>query len=173
MRLFPLEMWAIILINRGFPGGSTGKESACNAGDPGLIPGSGRSPGEGKGNPLQDSGLENSLNQIVHGVAKSGMWLSNFYVLHIWVLCCAQSLQSCQLFATPWTVAHQAPLFMEFSRQEYWSGLPLPTPGVLPDPGIKPMLLLAPALAAGFFTTSTAWEAHCMYATYVWELKLW
>ena len=40
--------------------------------------------------------------------------------------------------ATPWTVAHQAPLSMEFSRQEYWSGLPCPSPGDLPDPGIKP-----------------------------------
>ena len=56
----------------GFPGGSDDKESTCNAGDPGLMPGSGRSPGEGKGNPLQDSGLENSLNQTVRGVAKSG-----------------------------------------------------------------------------------------------------
>ena len=50
---------------------SVGKESACNAGEPGLIPGSGRSPGEGKGYSLQDSGLENSTDCIVHGVAKS------------------------------------------------------------------------------------------------------
>ena len=47
-------------------------------------------------------------------------------------------LLSCvQLFATPWTVAHQAPLSMGFSRQEYWSGLPFPSPGDLPDPGVK------------------------------------
>ena len=52
-------------------------------------------------------------------------------------------------FATPKTVAHQAPLSMEFSRQEYWSGLPFPPPGGLPDSGIEPM---SPALAAGFFT---------------------
>ena len=57
------------------------------------------------------------------------------------------------LFATSWTVAHQAPLSMEFSRQEYWSGLPFPTPGDLPDPGIKPTSLESPALAGGFFTT--------------------
>ena len=50
---------------------SVGKESACNAGDPGLIPGSGRSPGEGNGYPLQCSGLENPMYCIVHGVAKS------------------------------------------------------------------------------------------------------
>ena len=55
----------------GFPDSSFGKESACNAGDPGSIPGLGRSPGEGKGYPLQYSGLENSKDCIVHGVAKS------------------------------------------------------------------------------------------------------
>ena len=52
----------------GFPCGSAGKESACNAGNPGLIPGSGRSLGEGKGFPLQYSGLENSTDCIVHGL---------------------------------------------------------------------------------------------------------
>ena len=47
-------------------------------------------------------------------------------------------LSHVQLFATPWTVAHQAPLSMEFSRQEYWGGLPFPSPGDLPNPGIEP-----------------------------------
>ena len=47
-------------------------------------------------------------------------------------------LSRVRLFVTPWTVAHQAPPSMEFSRQEYWSGLPFPSPGDLPDPGIKP-----------------------------------
>ena len=55
----------------GFPCGSAGKKSACNVGDLGLIPGLGRSPGEGKGHPLQYSGLENSVDCMVHGVAKS------------------------------------------------------------------------------------------------------
>ena len=55
---------------RGFPGSSAGKEPACNAGDPGSIPGSGRSPGEGIGYPLQYSGLENFVDSIIHGVAK-------------------------------------------------------------------------------------------------------
>ena len=55
----------------GFPGGSDGKESTCDKGDLGLIPGFGRSPGEGKGYPLLYSGLENSIDFIVHGVAKS------------------------------------------------------------------------------------------------------
>ena len=51
---------------------------------------------------------------------------------------------------TPWTVALQAPPSMKFSRQEYWSGLPLPSPGNLPDPGMEPV---TPALAGGLFTT--------------------
>ena len=63
----------------GFPCGSAGKESICNAGDLSSIPGLGRSPGEGKGYPLQYSGLENSMDCIVHGVTKSRTWLSNFH----------------------------------------------------------------------------------------------
>ena len=61
-----------------FPCGSAGKESACNVGDLGLIPGLGRSPGEGKGYPLQYSGLENSMDHVVHGVTKSRTQLSDF-----------------------------------------------------------------------------------------------
>ena len=63
-----------------------------------------------------------------------------------------------RLFATPWTVACQAPLSMEFSRQEYWSGLPCPPPGDLPPLGIKPVSLASPVLAGRFFTTSATWE---------------
>ena len=63
----------------GFPCGSAGKESTCNVGGLGSIPGLGRSPGEGKGYPLQCSGLENSLDHIVHGVAKSRTWLCDFH----------------------------------------------------------------------------------------------
>ena len=65
-------------ISLGFPSGLAGKESACNAGDLGSIPGLGRSPGEGKGSPLQYSGLENSMDCVVHGVAKSRTRLSDF-----------------------------------------------------------------------------------------------
>ena len=64
----------------GFLAGSAGKESTCNAGDPSSIPGLGRSPGEGKGYPLQYSGLENSMDCIVHGVTKSWTWLSDFHL---------------------------------------------------------------------------------------------
>ena len=71
----------------GFPGGSDGKVSACNAGDQGLIPGLGRSPKEGNGNPLQYSCLENSMDggawwAAVHGVAKSRTRLSDFTFFH-------------------------------------------------------------------------------------------
>ena len=64
------------------------------------------------------------------------------------------------LFATPWTVACQVPLAMELSRQEYWSGLPFPPPGDLPDPEIKPKPLVFSALVGGFFTTNTTLEAQ-------------
>ena len=70
---------------------------------------------------------------------------------------CAHSLSHVQFFATPWTIACQAPPLMEFSRQEYWSGLTFPTPGDLPDPGIKPSSVASPALAGGFFTTRASW----------------
>ena len=66
------------------------------------------------------------------------------------------------LFATSWTIAFQAPLSMEFSRQEYWSGVLFPTPGDLPHPGIKPtslVSLVSLALAGKLFTPSTMWEA--------------
>ena len=76
-----LSMHAYYLF--GFPCGSAGKESACNAGDLGPIPGLGRSPGEGKGYPLLYSGLENSMDCIVHGVAKSRTWLSDFQFTHM------------------------------------------------------------------------------------------
>ena len=60
-------------------------------------------------------------------------------------------LSRIQLFASPWTIAFQAPLSMGFSRQEYWSGLPFPISGDLSSPGIKPMSPISPALAGGFF----------------------
>ena len=61
--------------------------------------------------------------------------------------------------ANLWTIAHQAPLPMGFSRQEYWNGLPCPSPGDLPDPGIEPMSLMSLALAGGLFTPSVSWDA--------------
>ena len=60
--------------------------------------------------------------------------------------------------ATPWTVAHQTPLSMGFPRQEHWSGLPIPSPGDLPYPGIEPESPVSPELASGFLITVTPWK---------------
>ena len=68
--------------------------------------------------------------------------------------CMLSHFSHVQLFVTLWTIACQAPLPMGFSRQEYWSALPCPSPGDLPDPGIKPMSPVSPAPAGEFFTTS-------------------
>ena len=110
--------------------------------DAGSVPGSGRSPRGGHRKPLQYSYLENPMENgaswaEVRGVTKSQTqlkWLSTAQLCllsHVW------------LFAAPWTAALKDPLSMGFPRQEYWSGLPFPSPGDLPDPGIKPM---SPAL---------------------------
>ena len=77
------------------------------------------------------------------------------------MLVCVQSLN--HVFVISWTVAHQALLSMEFSRQEFWSGWPFPPPGDLPNPGIGPASLVSRALAGWLFTTNTAWEAPCMW----------
>ena len=79
-----------------------------------------------------------------------------------YVCVCAQMLSHVQLFVTPWTVTHQAPLSLELSRQEYLSGLPFPPPGDLPDPGIE---LMSPALARGFFTTEPPGKPSLMLET--------
>ena len=82
---------------------------------------------------------------------------TNFvYILHACMLSCFSLVQ---LFAALRTVACQAPLPMGFSRQEYWSGLPFPPAGDLPNPGIEPTFLTSPALAGGFFTTSATWDS--------------
>ena len=71
-------------------------------------------------------------------------WISGLFCV------CAQS---CLTLCDPWTIAHQVPLSLEFSRQENWGGLPFPSPGDPPNPGIKPVSLVSPALASMFFTT--------------------
>ena len=78
-------------------------------------------------------------------------------------------LSRVQLFATPWTVVRQAPLSMGFSRHErpHWSGLPCPTQGDLPNPGIKPESLVSPALAGRFFTTGpSVWKPHTPFSSW-------
>ena len=71
-----------------------------------------------------------------------------------------KSLSRVQLFATPWTVAYQAPPSMGFSGQEYWSGLPFPSPGDLPDPGIKPW---SPAFQADTLTSEPPGKSNCIF----------
>ena len=79
-------------------------------------------------------------------------------VLILTYLCVLSCFSHVQLFVSLWAVAHQGPLSMGSPRQEYWSGLPFPSPGDLSNPGIK---LLSPAWRqGGFFTTSATWEAH-------------
>ena len=82
----------------------------------------------------------------------------------VWLFCicvCMLSrFSSVQLREILWTVARQAPLPMEFPRQEYWSGLPCPSPGNLPDPGIELESFKCPALTGRFFTTSATWEVY-------------
>ena len=69
----------------------------------------------------------------------------------------SEVVQSCLTLCNPWTVAHKAPLSMGFSRQEYWSGLPFPSPGDLPDPGIKPR---SPTLQADTSGPITSWQIN-------------
>ena len=88
--LYFVFVFLAALCGMRFPSGSAGKESACNVGDLGLIPGLGRPPGEGNGYPLQYSGLENSLDCLVHGVVKSRTRLRDFHfhfcaACRIWV----------------------------------------------------------------------------------------
>ena len=71
---------------------------------------------------------------------------------------CAKSLQLYPTLLAAWTIAHQAPLPMQLSRQEYWSGVSFPIPGDLSDPGIEPKPPAFPALAGEFFTTRITWE---------------
>ena len=85
-----------------------------------------------------------------------------FVPLYAWML---SHFSRIGLSVTPWTVACQAPLSMGFSRHEYWRGLSFPSPGDLPDPGIKPASPISPVLAGRFFTTSATREAH-LYSSF-------
>ena len=80
-------------------------------------------------------------------------------------MCVLSHFNHVQLFVAPWTVAHHSPLSMEFSRQEYWSGLLCPPPGDLPNPVVKPAILTFPQLAGTFITTSATWEAQVNYTS--------
>ena len=87
-----------------------------------------------------------------------------FYILKSLLCACMLNCFSyVQLFAALWTVTRQAPLPMGFSRQEYQSGLPCPSPGDFPDPEVEPMSLMSPALSSRFFTTSTTWKVQSLF----------
>ena len=106
------------LLPSGYPCGSAGKDSACNVGDLGLIPGLGRSSGEGKGYPLQYSGLENSTDCMVHGVTKRGTWLPLCPKPFLCVCVCSQALQtgsSVPSFYLPYIHLSAQYLFFSFS----------------------------------------------------------
>ena len=83
-------------------------------------------------------------------------WILFFFFMSVCArvcVCACAVFSHVWLFATPWTVAHQVLLSMKFSRQEYWSGLPFPPPGDLPNSGIKPVSPISPALAGRLFTS--------------------
>ena len=95
---------------------------------------------------------EFGINQVLRSSGHTSSLISDWAQRNLgWgtemVPLCGCVLSRVWLFATPWTVAHQAPLSMEFSRQEYWSGVPFPSPGHLPNPRIEPVSLASPALA--------------------------
>ena len=147
-----------LCIDTGFPGGSVVESlppSAGDAGETALVPGPGRFPGGRNGSPLQYSCLENPMDRgawwaTVCGVAGSDMtehvkhiiyqsrYRKQGFGVQLDRLMIQRPSLSCVLFfVTLYTVAHQAPLSMGFSRQEYWSGLPCPPPGDLPNPGME------------------------------------
>ena len=104
----------------------------------------------------------------VHGVAKTGAWLSDWTttaahiysaLLRLHYISMLLLLQSCLTLCDPMDCSLPGSSIHGVFRQEYWSGLPCPPPGHLPDPFIEPTSLMSPALAGGFFTTRTTWEA--------------
>ena len=110
---------------------------------------------------LLDRRVQNG--QKIHHSTFASLSKVNIYIwgyLSTLYLCVLIPILHC--LATPWTVACQAPLSMGLSRQEYWSGLPSPSLGDLPDPGIEPMSLTSSALTCRFFTTSATWEYHLL-----------
>ena len=104
---------------------------------------------------------------LVSIVASDKSVIIQILVLLYMCACVLSSFSPVLLFVTPWTIARQAPLSMGFSRREYWSRLPCPPLGDLPNPGIEPRSLIPPVLAAGFFITSTTWKPSPICIHYV------
>ena len=116
-----------------------------------------------------------------HNILSLNQYIILFYVCMCYCLktscivsACMLSRFSCVwLLATLWTIAHQVPLSVGFSGQEYWSGLPWPPPGDLPNPGIEPGSVASPTLAGRFFTTSGTWEISedILFNIYCWFIN--
>ena len=119
--------------------------------DPGIEPGSPA---------LQADSLSAELSGKPYNFSEVSPRRDEAYPSNEHACCVLSHFSSVQPFVTSWTVVLQAPLSMGFPRQEYWSGLPCPPPGELPDSEIAPMSLKSSALAGGFFTTSATWEAQ-------------
>ena len=109
------------------------------------------------------------------GLSLWNAWLGRLCSISCLLCVYAQSLSGVVTLSIPWTVLCQAPLSLEFSRQEYWSPLPFPSPGDLPDPGIKPRSLVSPELVGRCFTTVPLEALHvyqrkssqdCYHASY-------
>ena len=156
-----LEMYLLfVCVLRGFPGGSNDKESACNVGDLGSIPGLWRSLEKGMATHSSILAWKTPWTEESRGLwSMRSQRVRHDWGTHIFTL---SGFSCVQLFATLWTVAHQAPQSMGFSRQEYWSGLPCPPPGDLPHQGIELMSIKLAALASRFFTTSTTWGSYSL-----------
>ena len=115
---------------------------------------------------LYDSANVGNLISGSSSFSKPSLDIWKFFI-HIMLrpACLQGRFSSVWYFVTLWTIAQQVPLSMRFSRQEYWSGLPFPTPGNLSNPGTEPGSLEAPALAGGFFHHCATWEAHLVWWT--------
>ena len=97
---------------------------------------------------------------VTAGEGEDGMNRESSIDIH--TTCALSHFSRVQLFVTPWTVACRAPLPMEFSRQEHWSGLPFSTPGNFPNPAIEPTSPVSPALAGEFFITVPPGKHWCL-----------
>ena len=140
----------------GFPGSSAGRESACSVGELGLIPGLGRSPGERNSYPLQYSGLTNSMDYIVHGVAKSRTQLSDFH-FHFWLSILIHT-HTC------------SPVLTMASGQPYWQG---PDARLMVLMHFVPQALCsAPYINISLYLIQYHWEVDSrisIFYTHTWE----
>ena len=110
---------------------------------------------------VQSSFIGNSQKLETTQYPSWGAWINKLWYIHAVEYCCCCSIPKVLLtLCDPWTAACQAPLSMKFSRQEYWSGSPFPTPGDLPDPGLFPHLLRSCIGWQNFFTIGATWEVE-------------